>query len=231
MSLLEPHTLRENFDLIGSGIAGALLVGATGSVHCAVMCGPLACVGIRPDASRSARVSSATAWHLGRIMAYAAAGLILGTFGSLATGVAREAHKVLPWLMVVGLLISAIDLTRFIKPSTRLASLAGAMMRRASAWSPMRRGFTLGALTPLLPCGLLYGMFLAAAATGSPLWGMTLAAVFALGAIPALAGVQVQAALFSWPPQVTRVLRVVVPVGAAVLVAWRAWQGEAHCCH
>ena len=231
MSVFDVASPRMTFDLLSSGTLGALMVGITGSVHCAVMCGPLACVGLQGSATRAQKSATAAAWHGGRVISYTAFGALLGSLGGLATGWTREAHKVLPWVMVAGLLLSAVDLTRLLPASNPLSRFAGVLMRRASTFSPVQRGLIFGAMTPLLPCGLLYGMFLAAAATGSAFGGALLAGVFALGAMPALAAVQLQATLFKWPAGVSRFLRVAVPLVAAGVVAYRAWQGEAHCCH
>jgi sulfite exporter TauE/SafE len=46
--------------------------------------------------------------------------------------------------------------------------------------------FGLGMLNGLLPCALVYGLLARAAATGNPLDGAVVMAVFGLGTVPAL---------------------------------------------
>lgn len=91
----------------------------------------------------------------------------------------------------------------------------------------------MGALTPLLPCGLLYGLYASALAAGSAARGAQLMGLFALGAIPALVAAQLQA---RWLSRLTAesewVLRRGLPLVAAGVLAWRALNAG-HCanCH
>jgi sulfite exporter TauE/SafE len=80
----------------------------------------------------------------------------------------------------------------------------------------------MGALTPFLPCGLLYGMFLAAIATGTPLGGALVMLAFSLGAVPALAAVQFGTSRVGQRPRVALVARRVVPLVAAGVLIVRA---------
>jgi sulfite exporter TauE/SafE len=49
--------------------------------------------------------------------------------------------------------------------------------------------FLIGLLSPLLPCGWLYGFVLIAVATNNPLWGGILLTSFWIGTLPALSGI------------------------------------------
>jgi sulfite exporter TauE/SafE len=61
-----------------------------------------------------------------------------------------------------------------------LKSLAGALMSRPTGW----HGYLLGILLGFLPCGLLYGAVVAAAATGDPLAAAFAMLAFAAGTFP-----------------------------------------------
>ena len=63
--------------VVVAGAVGALVVGITGSVHCLLMCGPLACASMGPHRSRTAVLG----WHLGRVSAYVLVGVALGVLG------------------------------------------------------------------------------------------------------------------------------------------------------
>jgi hypothetical protein len=81
----------------------------------------------------------------------------------------------------------------------------------------------MGAVTPLLPCGLLYGVFAAALAAGSFGGGALLLGAFALGGLPALFGAQLQLGLWGRRPRAADfLLRRALPLMAAAVLVYRA---------
>lgn len=206
-----------------TGAAAALVLGATGSGHCALMCGPLACAAGATSSGRQ-RLHAATAWHLGRLSSYALTGAILGAVGHGLTqhSTTEAVRGALPWILAAGLVASALELGRRVPVLPWLGRATRAVGRLAARLSPSGRGLALGGITPLLPCGLLYGLFLAAAAAGSSRGGALLMGAFALGATPALVAVQGGSnALRRWP-RAALVLRRSVPLLAAAVIVWRA---------
>lgn len=153
-------------------LGGALLAGLVGSPHCVGMCGAFATAG------GGARVP----WHLGRLAAYTAAGTAAGALGGA-----------IPFPPAVSAGIGAMLLAWF---SLRLAGLAPALP--APAWFPTHTASALfknpsvlaqlafGALSALLPCGLLWTALSVAAASGSAFTGGAAMAAFWLGTSPAL---------------------------------------------
>ncbi len=205
--------------LTSMGIASAFLAGVTGSVHCALMCGPLACVALPKTNRRSAGL----AWHVGRVGAYALVGLLLGALGRTTLLALRvDVSPVLPWLMAAGLVMTALDVSKRLPAIPGVTHVARAFTRWSLAVNPTGRAALLGAATPFLPCGLLYGMFLAALSTGTVLGGASLLAAFALGGIPALSAVQLGAGTLSKRPKLALVLKRVVPLAAAAVLIVRA---------
>ena len=69
-----------------AGALGALTVGLTGSVHCLLMCGPLACAGL-PAVPGPERRRAVLAYQGARVAAYA---LVGGALGALGGGVTRS---------------------------------------------------------------------------------------------------------------------------------------------
>jgi sulfite exporter TauE/SafE len=206
-------------------LLGALVAGATGSVHCALMCGPLACASMGTQRSAGA----VAGWQVGRLFSYVLIGAALGAVGRGVSHLFLESiSRVLPWVMAAGLIATALDLTRHLRalPFTRRG--ASSIVRAASSQrSPLARSFLFGVATPLLPCGLLYGIFLAAMASGGSLDGALLLGAFALGALPALLTAQLGLSKLTLAPWVRRV----VPLAAAAVLIARALFARAEVGH
>lgn len=181
------------------------------------MCGPLACAGL--GGTRSANLVAG--WQLGRVLAYGVVGAVLGGAGqALSIVVSGSVQAWLPWIMALGLVVTALDLARHLKPIPGVARVSRWLAARARGLGPLGRAFALGAATPFLPCGLLYGIFLAALATNSAAGGALVMVAFALGAIPSLVAVQSGlGALERWPTAALVLRRAVPLVAAAILVA------------
>lgn len=184
------------------------------------MCGPLAAAA-RPHAGP--RGGALAAWHAGRLGAYAAVGAALGLGGrGLATTLAGRVQPLLPWLMAAGLAASAFELGRRLPAVPAITALGGAVARLGSRLGPVGRALALGAATPLLPCGLLWGIFLAAVGAGTPFGGAAVLVAFGTGSTPGLAVVQAGAAWSGRHPRLEQLLRRGVPLIAAAALVWRA---------
>jgi len=209
----------------GVGLLAAWVAGLSGSLHCAVMCGPLAASGARGGGGLE-RASMAFGWHLGRLLAYALVGLLLGLAGQgVAAALAAWVQPVLPWIMAVGFVATAFEFGRRLPAPGALGRLTSRLAALGRGLPPPARALSLGALTPFLPCGLLWGIFLVAVGTGSAPGGAILMVVFGLGGIPGLAAVQIGAAWGGRWPRVERALRIGVPLVAALALVVRAVAG------
>lgn len=185
-------------------------------------------------AGPSARGALAVAWHLGRFSAYTGVGLLLGATGRIISlAVSFSVQPYLPWVMALGLVVTAFDLGKHLRPLPGVAQVSRALARAGARLPPWGRAAALGAATPFLPCGLLYGVFLAALATNSATGGALVMSAFALGAIPLLGAVQLGARSLDRWPTAALVLRRVVPLVAAVVLIVRAVlaQQSAAQCH
>jgi sulfite exporter TauE/SafE len=218
--------------VVGAAAAASFLTGLGGSGHCALMCGPLACVGLPGDAR--ARRRAALGWQAARLVAYAALGASLGLVGHAGLSLARTpVARALPWILVAGLVLSAAEVGRRLPALPGLGRIPAGLARRGARLSPASRAALRGAATPFLPCGLLYGALVVAIGTGSAAAGALVMFAFGLGALPALALVQLGAPRLAAHPAVGRAVRRAVPLLAAAVVAWRALSargaGPPHC--
>jgi sulfite exporter TauE/SafE len=168
-------------------LAGALLTGLATSLHCAGMCGPLACgVGMFAK-SEGERMAAACVYHGGRLVAYTAIGTICGALGQQPLSWFFDSPAVLlPWALVAALVFVASGLDkRLPKPAFLLRFTARARLKARTLPVVAGAGLT-GLLTPFLPCGPLYAMFLVLMASGSAVRGAETALAFGLGTVPLL---------------------------------------------
>ena len=157
-------------------ISAGLVAGLVGAPHCVGMCGGFA-------SAAAARPWEGAAWHLGKLGTYAVMGALVGSLGG--------AGMSLGWPMG---LVSALLLVWF---AARLAGLVPAFsfrlpwLERAGARLYRAGGvlgrFAFGAVSGLLPCGLVYASLSLAVGAGSPTGGALVMAAFGLGTVPALA--------------------------------------------
>jgi uncharacterized protein len=194
----------------------AFAAGMATSLHCAAMCGPLAC---------AVRCKPAQ-YHSSRLVSYTLAGALLGGVGWMIRGYfdSHLAHAV-PWVLAAVLVIIGFGLDKRI-PQPRFL---GRLLFR------IRLSNTLGWLTPLLPCGPMWLMFGVAILAGSWITGATLLASFAAGTIPLYwllqAGVwklQQRGRSIAWLPRCQQFLA----LASAGLLVWRTLALEqGSCCH
>lgn len=207
----------------------SFVFGAANSLHCAAMCGPLAL-------AFQGGAKGAVAYHVGRTASYATVGAGLGGIGS-ALGT-RELGAPTAWVAFVlaaGLILLALVGERGAVAIPGLGNAVKRAMARTRRWSPGLRAGALGAVTPLLPCGLLWAACAGAALAGSPLAGGGSMLGFALGSLPLLllAQTQVGRLLQRFGPRTLFWVQRLAMLLAAGTLIWRgcvSMQGES-CCH
>lgn len=174
-------------------LAAALVAGLVGSSHCLGMCGGIAiALGMQ---GRQRPLVSALLYNAGRIASYAAAGAVAGGIGlwlgqSLHAGYAPVVLRLLAGGAMIAIGLQVALNWRLLRPIERagmhvwrrLSPQAGRLMGRRSPLSAL----ALGAVWGWLPCGLVYAMLLAAAASGGAPEGAGLMAAFGLGTAPAM---------------------------------------------
>lgn len=199
------------------------MVGITGSVHCLLMCGPLACATL-PLAPAAERRSAIAGYQAARVASYT---LVGGVFGALGGGVANmlavSTRPYLTWIMALALLASAFELGKRLRPLPGISQLFRLIGRNGAKLSFTARAAAMGASTPLLPCGLLYGVLAAALTASSFVSGALITFAFSLGGLPALIGAQFGSGLLKWDKPIFSILfRRVLPLAGAAVLIWRA---------
>jgi uncharacterized protein len=180
----------------------AFLAGVFGSMHCVGMCGAIVLAystqtGTAPVSPLNS-IPSHLAYNGGRILSKTIFGALFGLIGASFAGIGTFGNY---FTGAVGILLvlSGIWMLRII-PGTGFSDKLPGQQKTESflfriyartygkllASNSVEGKFYIGMLTPLLPCGLLYSMFLKAAATGSVVEGALTMFLFALGIFPAL---------------------------------------------
>lgn len=204
--------------------AAAFVAGLVTSLHCAGMCGPLACL-LAPARGERADASLVySAYHGSRLAAYALLGAVAGAAGAAPAAFfnAPIIHA-LPWVMVLYFIFVAFKLGHRLP---RLA-LLGRVQLALRGWTHGRPAAqvaaAMGAATPLLPCGPLYFLIALAGFAGSAARGAELLMAFGLGTVPLLWLAQVK---IGWlrarlSPLALGRARTGLALAAAVVLVWR----------
>lgn len=170
-----------------SGPGPAFVAGLITSLHCAGMCGPLACAlmpATRDDADPQV---VSTVYHGARLIAYAGLGALAGSIGGFPLRLIGEsALRYLPWLLVFFFVAVALRLDQRLPKSFALSRIHGWWSFRFRGRSRIAAAAGIGLATPLLPCGPLYFLLSLALLSGSALHGAETLLGFGLGTVPLL---------------------------------------------
>lgn len=168
----------------------AFLAGLVTSLHCAGMCGPLACAVMPANRNDADPQTVSTVYHVSRLLGYGALGALAGGVGRLPLNfLSDDVVRYLPWLLVLFFIAVAI---RFDQRLPRLPVLGRAYgwvaghLRGSQNRSRLRAAAALGFATPLLPCGPLYFLISLALLSGSAARGAETLLAFGLGTVPLL---------------------------------------------
>lgn len=167
--------------------AAAFVAGLVTSLHCAGMCGPLACMMAPAKADKVDPFTVATVYHGARLAGYTLLGVVVGGLGRLPfdwTG--SSAVRVLPWVLVVFFVVVGLRLEKRLPRFAVFTQLQWKLQGALRGRSRLRVAAVMGAATPLLPCGPLYFLIAMAAFTGSAVRGAEFMLAFGLGTVPLL---------------------------------------------
>ena len=213
------------------GVIGALfLLGLVGSLtHCVGMCGPFVLGqvanrldhGGAGDISEFGRLQAAALlpYHFGRITTYVSLGAVAAGLSQAVVALTGFNEFLAVMLAIGALLMLAAalghlgiggvgapqGLLRFIRP----------LFANPSGW----RGYALGLILGLLPCGMVYGALTLASATGDAVYGALAMAAFGLGTAPMLMLAGFSGALLArrWQAQLRFVTAPLLLLNAATL--------------
>ena len=166
------------------------LIGLFSSIHCLVMCGGLCAVFCRNNPN----IATVLFINLGRILTYTILGLI---FAGIVQGLAlripmaeigfwmRSALGLILVFLGIRIVLNKSSLPSYIENSFvwKKAKIGlHVLSQKSSVLSHVSKGMLWG----LIPCGLLYGVLMAAATTHNTLHGGSFMLAFGLGTLPSM---------------------------------------------
>lgn len=204
--------------------SAAFVAGLITSLHCAGMCGPLACslMPVRGDRSDAHTVS--TIYHVARLGSYTLLGALAGGLGAAPlTWISQSALRWLPWVFVLFFLALALRWDRYLPKLLALTKVTWRLQTWLRGRSRVEAAAAMGLATPLLPCGPLYFLVALALLSGSALRGVEFMLAFGLGTVPLLWLAQSQ---FHWVRQKLSPLwldraRLGLALSSAAVIGWR----------
>lgn len=165
----------------------AFMAGLVTSLHCAGMCGPLACAVMPGRSDRVDPVAVASTYHLTRLAGYGLLGALLGGLGRWPLLILDGNWlRYLPWLLVLFFIGVAVRFDQRLPRWPVLGRIYGAVATRLRGRSRVEAAAALGLATPLLPCGPLYFLLALALLSGSAARGAETLVAFGLGTVPLL---------------------------------------------
>lgn len=164
----------------------AFLMGFVGSLHCAVMCGPLVLSLPLKQESGWYTFAQILLYQLGRTLTYTLLGLVIGYIGSSFAFYAKQETLSL----VIGIILVLFTILQL---SGRYVSYFGKVYRKML--SPISKlmgkvfnlpfwGFLAGMLNGLIPCGMVYLALATALNSANYTAGATFMFLFGLGTSP-----------------------------------------------
>jgi sulfite exporter TauE/SafE len=204
--------------------AAALVAGLATSLHCAGMCGPIACGLGTLAKSEGERLTAATLYHGTRLFSYGVIGAVCGAIGHQPLKRFFDSPAVLlPWVMVIVLVIMALGLDKKVPRPAVFNRFTARARFKAGKLSAYGGASAMGLLTPFLPCAPLYLVFGAALLAGSAAKGAEFTLAFGLGTVPLLwlAQHQFHRIRAKLSPLAMGRLRRGLALFTAVILAWR----------
>lgn len=171
----------------------AFFFGLISSFHCIGMCGPIAMMLPVDRNNQAKKTSQIITYHLGRLSAYAAIGLVFGLLGKglFLAGIQQKLSIFIGIAMIFIILIPEKFFAKynFSKPVfiliSKIKSTLGSQFKNKS----YRSLFTIGLLNGFLPCGMVYVALFGAIATQSATLGVLYMVLFGLGTVPMMSSV------------------------------------------
>lgn len=207
-----------------SSPGAALIAGLVTSIHCAGMCGPLACAVMPVRRDQGDISTAATTYHLARLCAYTALGALAGGLGRMPLALfSATALRWIPWLGVLFFVGLALRWDRYWPKLPLLGRVYLGISKRIRGCPPSATSAALGLATPLLPCGPLYFLLALALLSGSVARGAEFMLAFGLGTVPLLWIAQTQFGRVHrrLTPLWNERMRIGLALAAALVAAWR----------
>lgn len=208
--------------MIWQVLTAGFTIGIVGSFHCIGMCGPLALALPVADESQWKKTFYITLYNLGRIVAYASIGALLGTLGSeFFIGKYQQYLSIgLGILLILVLLGVKIfnGYNSFLYQITQ--PIKNALGRLMNGEKKFYTYLLIGFLNGFLPCGLVYVAVAGAVATGDVTQSALFMGAFGLGTFPAMFSITVLGKMISiqWRSNLKKASPFVIGLMAVLLI-------------
>jgi sulfite exporter TauE/SafE len=172
------------------GIIAALIMGITGSLHCAGMCGPIMMVMQFQHLQGWRRAAGIALYHLGRISVYALLGVILYSFRSAFTPQLQQYVSIIMGavLLSIGIFNFLPHLVKVRLPWTGFVTDSiGKTLAKPGLFSLLMSGILNG----LLPCGLVYIALSTSVVADSMAEAVAFMYAFGIGTMPVLVSITI----------------------------------------
>jgi len=176
--------------MIWASVIAGFSLGMVGSLHCVGMCGPLALALPVQHLTAVKKFISLFIYQVGRIVTYAALGLLFGSLGRTIYIAGLQ-----QWLSVsLGVLILISALIYFLRKRTvhfiflnrfysMIQTVIGKLLRSGKGTSAF---FLMGMANGFLPCGMVYMAIAGALSSVSITHSIIFMALFGAGTLPAM---------------------------------------------
>lgn len=161
-------------------------MGLFGSIHCAVMCGPLVFALQAGQKLSWFQILNKLLYQFGRIAVYGVLGVIVGVLGNIATFQGGQQT----FSIITGLILIAFGLSYFVvKKSSKITQwqtkTIQPLARIMGKWLSRPGGsIVAGALNGLLPCGMVYMALASAMNADTVIGSVQFMVLFGLGTLP-----------------------------------------------
>jgi sulfite exporter TauE/SafE len=174
------------------GMCGAIVVAYSTQPHLAEVKPQAHGIAIAVRAGIFASLPSHLVYNFGRVLSYTMLGGLIGVVGG-TLGSIQQVGNYVSTIGGVAMVIAGVWLLRIIPLGVSASNKPGLLRRlhlktigKLLTLQSLESKFYIGLFTPFLPCGLLYVMFIKAAAAGSFAAGAMTMLLFGLGIVPAL---------------------------------------------
>jgi sulfite exporter TauE/SafE len=171
----------------------AFFLGLISSFHCIGMCGPIAMMLPVERSNQAKKTFQIITYHIGRLSAYAAIGLVFGLVGKglFLAGIQQKLSIFIGIAMIIVILVPEKVFAKynFSKPVFKLISKIKATLGSQFKNKSYKSLLTIGILNGFLPCGMVYVALFGAIATQSSTLGVLYMVLFGLGTVPMMSSV------------------------------------------
>ncbi len=176
--------------MIWQWIAGGLMLGLFGSMHCVGMCGPLAMALPVHHLSNAKRFAALLLYQCGRIVTYASLGLLFGFAGrQIYIAGFQQGFSIGMGILVLILLILWYCYKKNVQPAFMLSfykKVQGIIVALLRSEKHIFSYLLLGMANGLLPCGMVYVAIATALTTSTVNGSVLFMTMFGLGTLPAM---------------------------------------------